>query len=271
MKKIIPLEEGRALFGSNYEAYCNGRPDYPNRVYELISEHCDNPANSRMFEIGPGNGQATQSLLKKGFKISAIEPDVIFSQTLQQHLGSLYPQSLAVIPSSFEEAKFEETAFDIGIAATSFHWIDPARGLDKCFQILRPGGWFAMWWTVFGDPNNMDAFQRRTGKLFEPLEVSPSHKAGFQFPFALQKEEREAELAKAGFINLQHENIPWGFEMNARQTQLLLSTFSPVSRLSEAERMSFLSEIGRIVNEEFGGFVERNFVTAVYLGQKPIF
>ncbi|UXR95206.1 hypothetical protein FY157_26070 (plasmid) [Agrobacterium tumefaciens] len=45
--------------------------------------------------------------------------------------------------------------------------------------------------------------------------------------------------------------------------------FLPVARLPEAERSRFLSEIGRIADEEFGGHVRRNFVTAIYLARKP--
>lgn len=56
--------------------------------------------------------------------------------------------------------------------------------------------------------------------------------------------------------------------MDARQTRQLISTFSPVARLSEMERTQFLNEIERVVKKDFGGKVKRNFVTAIYLARK---
>ncbi|WP_333711725.1 hypothetical protein [Agrobacterium tumefaciens] len=57
--------------------------------------------------------------------------------------------------------------------------------------------------------------------------------------------------------------------MTTRQVVGLTAMFLPVARLPEAERSRFLSEIGRIADEEFGGHVRRNFVTAIYLARKP--
>lgn len=47
-----------------------------------------------------------------------------------------------------------------------------------------------MWWTVFGDPTNMDPFQIRTQSLFQLLALSPSHATGSNRPFALENELR---------------------------------------------------------------------------------
>lgn len=57
--------------------------------------------------------------------------------------------------------------------------------------------------------------------------------------------------------------------MDATQTRQLISTFSPVARLSETKRKRLLNEIEMIVEKDFGGKVKRNFVTAIYLARKP--
>lgn len=149
----------------------------------------------------------------------------------------------------------------------ALHWLQPDRALAKVFQLLRPGGWWAMWWTVFGDPDDMDAFQRQTQSLFQPLSRSPSHASSR--PFALDKEARMTELRAAGFQHPTHEEIRWAPILTTRQVVGLTATFSPVARLPEAERRRFLAEIERIADVEFGGHVRRKFVTSIYLARKP--
>ncbi|HHU0690944.1 bifunctional 2-polyprenyl-6-hydroxyphenol methylase/3-demethylubiquinol 3-O-methyltransferase UbiG [Citrobacter sp. Marseille-Q3906] len=269
MQEHIPLNEGRALFGRDTNAYQQGRPDYPLHIFALLKEHCGPEICRRAFEIGPGTGQATEHLLDMGYQVSAIEPDHNLAIKLKERLGRYSQDSFSIINSTFEDVLLQPGCFDLGIAATSFHWIEPVSGLERIFQLLRSGGWFAMWWTVFGDPHNEDAFMQRTYRLFAPLSASPSHKAGHRHPYPLQKRERLDDLAKAGFTEIISDEFRWESEMDARQTRQLISTFSPVARLSEMERTQFLNEIERVVKKDFGGKVKRNFVTAIYLARKP--
>ena len=54
--------------------------------------------------------------------------------------------------AAFEEVELAPRSFHLVAAATSFHWLDPDQALPKIAMILRPGGWVALWWNVFGDP-----------------------------------------------------------------------------------------------------------------------
>lgn len=269
MKEHIPLKEGRALFGRDTNAYQKGRPDYPLPIFALLKKYCGPEIYRMAFEIGPGTGQATEHLLEMGYQVKAIEPDHNLAIKLKERLGRYSQDSFSVINSTFEDAPLEPGCFDLGIAATSFHWIEPVSGPERIFQLLRPGGWFAMWWTVFGDPHNVDAFMQKTEHLFSPLSASPSNKAGHRHPYPLQKRERLDDLAKAGFTGIISDEHRWESEMDATQTRQLISTFSPVARLSETERKRLLDEIEMIVEKDFGGKVRRNFVTAIYLARKP--
>jgi SAM-dependent methyltransferase len=268
MSNIISLVEGRNVFGANSEGYNHARPDYPQRVYEILRSHNVANKESNVFEIGAGTGQATEPLLALGCKVTAIEPDTRLADTLCQRLNH-YGSSLEIIRSSFEDCSLPSATFDSGIAAMSFHWLQPETALMRIFELLRPGGWWAMWWTVFGDPANMDVFQRSTQALFKPLSLSPSHAAGASRPFALEKDMRVKELQSAGFSDVFYEDIRWSPTLTTRQVVDLTATFSPVSRLPEEERKQFLNQIEKIADEEFGGLVQRNFITAIYLARKP--
>lgn len=268
MADVIPLKEGRSVFGVNSEAYLDARPDYPPRVYEILHDRGAASQGAKVFEIGAGTGQATEPLLALGCTITAIEPDGCLAATLKERLKN-YGSRLTIMQSSFEDSLLPSASFDLGVAAMAFHWLQQESALAKVFGLLRSGGWWAMWWTVFGDPTDMDPFQRRTQALFEPLSRSPSHAAGSDLPFALDKNLRIAELQGAGFRNVTYEEIRWTPMLTTRQVQGLTATFSPVALLTEPERARFLNEIGHIADEEFGGSVRRNFVTSIYLAQKP--
>ncbi|WP_180575406.1 class I SAM-dependent methyltransferase [Agrobacterium vitis] len=268
MSDVISLEEGRRAFGANSEGYNDARPAYPRRVYDILRDQGAVSQTARVFEIGAGTGQATAPLLALGCTITAIEPDARLAATLGDRLKH-YSSSLTIIQSSFEDSLMPSASFDLGVAAMAFHWLQQDSALTKVFRILRPGGWWAMWWTVFGDPADMDPFQCRTQALFQPLSRSPSHAAGSNRPFALDKDVRMAELQAAGFRHATYEEIRWTPTLTTRQVVGLTATFSPVARLPEAERTGFLNALGRIADEEFDGHVRRNFVTAIYLARKP--
>lgn len=269
MKIVISREEGKSVFGKNADAYHEGRPDYPSRIYELLSQYTDDRPVKNVFETGPGTGQATERLLRMGLTVTAIEPDSNLAAYLSGRFSIKYPDRLKVINKTFEEAMPESESFDLGIAATSWHWIDPLSGTTEAFRILRPGGCFAIWWTVFEGRVKRDDFQQKTGHLFRRLGFTPSYKGADVTPFGLQKEARTADLVGAGFTDIIDEVIDWQIEMSAGQTKALVATFSPVLKLGESERTSFLKEIERIVNEEYGGKVTRYFTSVIYLARKP--
>ncbi|WP_170902252.1 class I SAM-dependent methyltransferase [Salmonella enterica] len=267
MDNIIALSEGKSLFGCDSDNYHSSRPDYPPEIYSLLLHHGAIKTNTRVFEIGPGTGQATRALLTLGCHITAIEPDFSLAKKLEQVLSE--NDSLSIDCISFEDITLDPESFDLGIAATSLHWLNPETALKKSFRLLRPGGWFAMWWTVFFTPNCIDEFQRKTAYLFKNLRRSPSHSNDFINPFELQYEERIMDLEMAGFTNIHCEEFKWTCSMDAKQNRDLTSTFSPIASLPLKERINVLDKIESIVNEQFNGHVKRNFLSVIYLAQKP--
>jgi SAM-dependent methyltransferase len=155
----------RCTYGANADAYREGRPDYPPRVYEVLRSRCGVGAGSRVLEIGPGSGLVTRHLASLGARVVAVEPDRGFAGYLSQTV----PQGVRVVPAPLEEADVGDT-FDAVVAATSFHWLEQAVALPKLGALLRPGGWAAIWWTVFSAPYRDDPLLTEATALlgFEP-------------------------------------------------------------------------------------------------------
>ena len=118
-------EAARHIYGADAAGYRDGRPDYPPRLYEVLRSRCGLAAGSRVLEIGPGSGLVTEHLVAAGAGVVAVEPDRGFAE----YLGRTVPE-VRVVEVPFEEAEIG-TGFDVVVAATSFHWLDPSTALPN--------------------------------------------------------------------------------------------------------------------------------------------
>ncbi len=164
--------------------------------------------------------------------------------------------------SAFEDADLPTSSFDLVTAGTSYHWLDPDLALPKIVGILRLGGWLALWWNVFGDPNAPDPYHDATEAILR--DATPSTFAGPNPPFGMDVEARTAELGEHGFRDIEYEAIRWTLTLDAAGTRRLYATYSNIARLPDADRERILDELERVANLEFGGRVERLMVTPVY-------
>jgi SAM-dependent methyltransferase len=258
---------GQRVFGTDPAGYDRARPGYPPRVYEILRERCDLRPGTRTFEVGPGTGQATRHLLRLGASpLIAVEPDERLARFLTAALGAT--AGLEVRVAAFEDAGLPGGWFDLGAAATALHWLDPETALRKAAHLLRPGGWWAAWWNVFGDPARRDEFHEATQGLLAPLDGGPSSGPSRR-PFALDAEARLADLRAVGeFDDVAGEVIRWEATFDTAQLRALYATFSPIRRLPPAEQQRLLEALGRIADDHFGGRVERPMVTPIYTARR---
>jgi SAM-dependent methyltransferase len=268
MRERLSLSAGREAFGDDPAAYHAARPDYPDALYAELARRTGVRPGTRAFEIGPGTGIVTRRLLGMGVdSLAAIEPDA----RLAAWLGTaVHSPSLTIRNATFEDADLEPAGFDLGVAATSFHWLDQASALAKARDVLRPGGWWAMWWNHFGGDKEKDAFQRATDPLFAATPVVPSHGRTGGPPFALDRDSRLADLAAAGFEDAEARSWRWTLTLPTQRLVALYATFSPVHALAPDARTAFLADLARIADQDFGGAVERPFTAMLYTARRPL-
>ena len=172
---------------------------------------------------------------------------------------------LRVVVAPFEDAQLDEGAFDLGVSATSFHWLDEETALARITRLLRPGGWWSAVWNVFGDDSRPDPFHEATSRLAHG-PISPSQGEG-GIPFALDSAARLAALRTAGAFDMIDYNVSrWPLVLDAEQTVALYSTYSNIT--AHPDRDNVLAEIGRIARDEFGGRVVRNMTTSLYVARR---
>jgi SAM-dependent methyltransferase len=254
---------GREAFGADPANYDAARADYPDWVWRGLVEVCGIRAGSSVFEIGAGTGKATGTLLALGADpLTAIEPDARLASYL---CGAFLTPALTVTSQTFEEVELPQRAFDLGLSATSFHWLDERAALAKIARLLKPGGWWAALWNVYGDDAYPDPFHNATfGVLAGP--ASPSMGQGGT-PFALDAAARVAALDATGaFERVLYQTSHWPLVLTADQTVALYATYSNVTAMPDADRA--LADLRRIAETEFGGRVTRNMTTILYLARR---
>jgi hypothetical protein len=261
--RAITLEDGRRAFGADAVNYDNARPDYPAWVFETLRARCGLKPGARVFEIGPGTGVATRRLVGAGAAVTAIEPD----ERLAAVLRARTPQ-VAVVDSTFEDATLPSASYDLGVSATAFHWMEQRPALAKVASLLKPRGFWAMWWNVFGDSTRDDPFHDATVHLLEG-GTTPSHPPSFKHPFALDEAARIGDLDAAGqFADLEVRMERWTLVLDPVQVRALYATFSQFAPLDDMERNRILDALAEIAATKFNGRVERNMVTALYAARR---
>jgi SAM-dependent methyltransferase len=257
------------VFGRDPAAYDRARLPYPRQVYEILTTRCGLRAGARVFEVGPGTGIATRELLRRGADpLTLVEPDRRLATWLR---ASLEPNGarirFAVTP--FERATLPRGGFDLGVAASSFHWTSERRALRKVARLLRPGGWWASWNNYHGDPYRSSPFNRALQPLYR--ELSGGRKVE-QRPRSVEAKERRRRLAALraveAFGRISRDDLHWSVTLGTERIVALWGTFSDIIVRHATERRRFLLGLRTIVDEQFGGKVRIAMLTAIYTAQR---
>ena len=261
----IDLSFGREAFGADPAGYDAARPDYPDWVFETLAERCGLKPGAAVFEIGAGTGKASRMLLAAGADpLVAVEPDA----RLAAYLRAASPDpALRVVESPYEEADLGRADFDLGVAATSFHWLRENEAYARITALLRSGGWWAMVWNIFGDPAREDRFHEATVGLLGRLRSPSAGPRGK--PFGIDVHARVQAIARTqAFRKAEHRIESSTLVLDPDQVVGLYSTYSDINARELAERTRVLGELHRIARDDFGGRVERNLQTVLYLAQR---
>src|SRR5260221_9507711 len=135
------LEERRETFDEVAELYDRFRPGYPAALVDDVVRLSGVPPRGRILEIGCGTGKATTLFAARGYRITGLEPGPNLA-ALAQRNSARFPD-VRIDPRRFEDW-LPDTAYDLVMAAQSFHFIDAASGLTKAAAALKPGGAIAI-------------------------------------------------------------------------------------------------------------------------------
>ena len=130
------------VFNEVPELYDRVRPAYPDKLFADLVAITGMDLRSPVLEVGCGTGQATRSLAALGYPVTAIEPGAGMAALARQRLAAF--RNVEVETSAFEEWDDGGRRFDVLVAASAWHWVDPSVGWRRAHDLLHPGGWMAL-------------------------------------------------------------------------------------------------------------------------------
>jgi SAM-dependent methyltransferase len=238
-------------------------------VWRIVERRCGLGPGTTVLEIGPGTGIATRELIRRGAgPLVLVEPDRRLVRFLR---GTLAPgrARVTIVPQRFERARLPQGAFDLAVAASSFHWVPPRAGLRRVARALRPGGWWASWSARHGDPYRPSPFHDALQPLYRALHGDRRRWDGGRSSDRRERAHRFAALrAVGGFDRIRRDDVHWSVRLRPSQVVALWATFSDIQTLPPRRRRWFLSEMERIVRSRFRDRVTLRVLTAVYTARR---
>lgn len=245
----------RDSFNRVADSYAAARPSHPDQlVTDLVVLGRIGPGRS-VLEIGPGTGQLTIPLAETGAKIVAVELGQELANMAQDRLSGY--ERVKVVVADFDTWKVPAGEFDVVVAATSFHWLDPATRLVRCRSAMKPDGVLAVVETRWGVRGNADdPFFDRSQACYSRWD--PDHDAGYWHPPPAEVPTRRSEIEDSGlFGGVQHRRYVIQRSYTRRQYLELINTYSTLQSWSKVQREGLLHCMEELIDDEFGGRVER--------------
>ena len=250
-------------FDADPSAYEAARPAYPPELFDLLTERCGLGPFTRVLEIGAGTGQATLPLLDRGARVVAFDAGSAMAERLQANTAG---RACVVHPEAIERTKKlgRYGCFDLAVSATAFHWVDASIALPRIADHLVPGGWIALWWTLYRDRDGdefLDALEPTLARFQTSARRADSTHAAWT-------SRRIGEIRtgdRFGDVEVVHWRTPVVYD--AAGMRALFASFSDWSTLPEPLRTHILDEVAEVVEHRYGGSVTRTFTTTMYLAR----
>lgn len=250
----------RPPFDAVADIYDRVRPGYPDESVDDLVELARLPRRGRVLEIGPATGQLSVSIAERGYALTAVEVGPALAERARRNL-SAYPDA-EVVCARFEDVELTPGSFDLVVAATSFHWLDPQTALPKAATLLRRTGALGLLWNIHVDTDqgffaeSEDVYARIAPQLLGPGTSAR----------AKDRDARAHEIKDSGcFGEVEMRSSAWSVEYSAARYLELLSTYSDHIDLDPATRERLFDGLSELIRTRYRGRVEKQYETVLYV------
>jgi SAM-dependent methyltransferase len=218
------------------------------------------PSSHRsVLEVGAGTGQATRDLLKYGATVHAIEIGPATARKLRQVLPN---NELTITVGDFEDVPTEHHTYDCVFSASAYHWISPAKQLDRPVGLLKPQGIFAVVDLIQVDSPNDRGFFAAAQPIFE------QHGQGHVGPPAPKREEADPPIRIALESDRRFERVAlrrydWDQTYTAAQYRDLMLSDSRRQMMDPQLRERLLDDMESFIKDAFGDCIVRPLVATM--------
>lgn len=261
------LGERKHWYSSVASAYNRVRPRYPQAVIDRVIELAQLPQKAKILELGCGPAIATVPFAQLGFEMLSLEPNREASELAKQNCAD-YPH-VEIQNLAFEEWELECDRFDAVLAATSWHWIEPAIAYAKSAAALKAQGSLILLWNTPPQLNEetyqiVDAVYETLAPsipLYARHEGRKNHQADFlKFSELITDSEY--------FKNVKYESSIHQVVYSLDDYLLLLSTLSPYIALAENSRNHLFTNLQEALHKHQGDRLNLSFISAFHIAHK---
>ncbi len=259
-------ERLRTTFDEAADLYQDARPDYPELLFDRLLELTGLRPGDSVLEVGAGPGKATLPLARRGLRITAVEPGPSLAARARENLRGL---PVEVVHSRFEDWSGPWGAYAAVVAATAWHWVDPAIRYRKAHQLLRHGGHLAFWSALHAFPGGFDPFFSEIQEVYDA--IGESHPGEWPPPPPDEIPDDRAEIEASGlFDDVEVRRYIWETSYTADEYIALLDTFSGHISMEPAKREHLYREIRRRIGQRRDPRMRRHWYAILHVARSTV-
>lgn len=239
----------------NFDKY---RLKYCKELFYELTISCELNSKKKVLEIGPGTGQATEPILKTGCDYTAIELGENFTFFMKNKFGCY--QNFNIINADFESYTFDKNAYDFVYSAATIQWIPEKIAFPKIYEILKPGGYLAMFMTRSDERSLNTNLATEIDKVYEKyFHVKQKYSCKLEYKNVLNY----------GFENFKYKEWKNKRILNADEYISYISTHCEYITLQEPHKSNFYTGIRKAIIDAGNKIVIIDTIP-LYLVQKPL-
>jgi SAM-dependent methyltransferase len=216
------------------------------------------PAQGSILEIGCGTGQATKPFADRGYRMTCLDIGTNLAAMARRKFQGY--DNVTIIAESFERWNPKTAKYHLAVAATSFHWLDPAVRYTKVSQILRQGGALAVFSNVHIRRN--EGFFAEVQNIYR--KIAPTRcQAKSEVP-----KPRGTEPGLDRFRKPITKRYPWDEQYTAEEYIALLGTYSDHIDLPTPKRKKLFRAITELINANYQGVIIKHYESLLEIKKK---
>lgn len=256
---------GRETFDRAAERYDRTRPGYPDRLFHDLASLGGLPPNARILEIGTGTGQATSSLLERGYHVTGVELGANLAALARRRLAR-FGSRVTIHVGPFESWPLPDEPFDAVVAFTAFHWVDATTRVERAAAALRAGGVLATVATnhVAGGTERFFQDVQRCYARWDPTTAT-----GFRVPPADDIASESGEIDRSGLFGpVTFKRYERDRPYTTAQYLDVLRTYSGHQTVEPDALDGLLRCIEELIDDRYNGRIEKRYLNELRLARR---
>lgn len=145
-------------FSGKADSYAAYRPTYPDALFDWLFGEVGFKTGEAVADVGAGTGIFSGSLLRRGCRVYAVEPNPDMRHLAEKEFGT--NPAFTAVAAPAEHTGLSASSVAWVTAAQAFHWFDRAAFAEECRRILRPEGGVVLVWNnrIQDDPITRETY-----------------------------------------------------------------------------------------------------------------